>query len=107
MTDFVSLAPSPPLPPLSSSLTSLRRLHAVDIFGGGFLPHQDHVLAEVGHRLGVVGREHHLARGGSRGRRQSLADQRLLVRVEECGDQVRSNASQRTEAVLIALTDQK
>ena len=46
------------------------RVHAVDVLGAGLDPHQDDALALRLERLGVVGREHDLARGrAGRGRK--------------------------------------
>ena len=46
-----------------------RRMHAVNIFGAGFLAHQDDRFAQTRHALGLVGVEDDLAgRGAGRGR---------------------------------------
>ena len=51
-----------------------RRVHAVDVLWAGLLAHQDHGVAGLGHTLGLVGVEHHLAGRGARRGRQARRD---------------------------------
>jgi hypothetical protein len=53
---------------------SLRGVHAVDVFGAGLDPHQDDFAPLRLQVLGLIGREHDLARGRARRGRQSGGD---------------------------------
>ena len=62
---------------------ALGGVHAVNVLGAGLDAHQDDRFAAARRRLGLIGREHDLARGGAgRGRQTARQHGRLRARVE-------------------------
>ena len=59
---------------------ALRGVHADDVLGRGLRPDQDHLLAALGPRLGLLGREDDLAHRRARRSRQAARDHRRRLR---------------------------
>ena len=84
------------------SENALRGVHAADVLGRGFAPHQQHAPALLRPFLGGLGGEHHLAGGRARRRVQTLGQRLHLVtargvdhRVQELVELVGSDATDR------------